>query len=396
MKPPALPIAPKEYTSDYINGLTRILTQYLNGEAGGRSTENRHVATATAATHAIPASQARIKNDIRNGQFRIAQRGTSFVSPANAAYDIDGYACIYSSAALVTVAQVGGSSTGKFARQVTVGTIDASIAAGDYFSDRQKIEGYRIVKYIGNTFTIAFRAKVPVSGIHCVALVNGGSDRSYVSEINFPSANVWQDCSVTVAGGLPTAGAWNYTTGIGLSVTLSHACGSTYQTTADAWQTGLFLSTANQVNDLATVGNVWAMEDVRMCLGTYCPPDDQTYEEDLAECERYLPAIRSQAAISYIANGQCYSISAAYIDFPFKVTPRVVPTGISVSGQGHFSLHQANTTGVAATAIAFANSGSLSQGLVELTGASGLVAGNATRAYFNTASGYLLFTGCEL
>ena len=30
MKPPALPIAPKEYDQEHINGLLRILTQYFN------------------------------------------------------------------------------------------------------------------------------------------------------------------------------------------------------------------------------------------------------------------------------------------------------------------------------------------------------------------------------
>ena len=32
-KPPALPLAPDEYDSAYINTLTRILTQYLNQAA---------------------------------------------------------------------------------------------------------------------------------------------------------------------------------------------------------------------------------------------------------------------------------------------------------------------------------------------------------------------------
>jgi len=40
-KPPALPLAPDEYDSAYINTLTRILTQYLN-QAAADTTITEH------------------------------------------------------------------------------------------------------------------------------------------------------------------------------------------------------------------------------------------------------------------------------------------------------------------------------------------------------------------
>lgn len=232
------------------------------------------------------------QNDIINGDFRIAQAGTSFAAPAAGAYDLDGWLNGNTTAvAVFTVAQVAGSTAGRLARQVTITTADATVDAGDVVNDSTRTEGYNIEKYVGQTFTVAFRAKVPVAGIHCVALRNidgaAADMRSYVKEINFPTANVWQDCSFTVVGGLPTAGVWNYTAGVGLQITFAHMCGTTYQTTPDAWNTGNFLATANQVNDCATVDNVWAMEKVTLNLGTVAAVGEISYEAELVRCQRY-------------------------------------------------------------------------------------------------------------
>jgi hypothetical protein len=300
------------------------------------------------------ASQTRIKNDIINGQFRIAQTGTSFAAPASQAYDLDGWMNFNGSAAVFTVAQVAGETAGKFARQVTITTADVAVAAGDYVDDVTKIEGFNVVKYVNNTFTIAFRAKVPVAGIHCVWLKNSGSDKTYIHEINFPVANTYQDCSFTVVGGLPTAGTWNYTNGVGLVIGFNHMCGSTFQTTADTWNTGNFLATANQVNDCATIGNVWALEDVRMNLGTFCPPDSASYDEDLRTCQRYYQIIQQEQRQYSQAAGAVQTFS--YVFPPMRITPTYAQiaagTLLNCSSAGIIcvtgSLAQSNITGAAA------------------------------------------------
>lgn len=226
-------------------------------------------------------------NDIINGNFPIAQAGTSFAAPVSGAYDLDGWLNSNTTTVAFDVAQVAGSTAGRLARRVTITTAKATVAAGDVVSDQTRIEGYNIEKYVGQTFTVAFRAKVPVAGIHCVTLRNAGDDRSYVKEINFPTANSWQDCAFTVVGGLPTAGTWNYTNGVGLSVSFTHMSGTTFQTTPDAWRTGNFIATANQVNDCATVGNVWALEKVTMNLGTVAAVSEIDVGDEQVRCQRY-------------------------------------------------------------------------------------------------------------
>jgi hypothetical protein len=288
------------------------------------------------------------QNDIINGDFRIAQAGTSFVAPASDAYDLDGWINGKVGAAIFTIAQVAGSTTGRLARQVTITTADAAVAAGDVVFDATKIEGYNVEKYVGNTFTVAFRAKVPVTGIHCVSLRNSGLDRSYVKEINFPTANVWQDCSFTVTGGLPTAGTWNYTNGTGLLISFTHLCGTTFQTTPDAWQTGNFTGTSNQVNDCATVSNVWALEKVTMNLGAVASVSEISYEQELLRCQRYYGLGRLVAQTYFngsTANAADFVIATAQFKAAMRTTPSVILTNntsgtlsLFTSGSDHISI----------------------------------------------------------
>lgn len=258
-------------------------------------------------------------NDIINGDFRIAQAGTSFAAPAYGAYDFDGW-LNNANVAVVTVDRVAGSVAGSDARRVTVTTAKATVAAGDFFLDETRIEGYNIVKYVGNTFTIGFKAWVPVVGIHCVALRNVGNDRSYIKEINFPTANVWQDCSFTVVGGLPTTGTWNYTNGVGLAVSFAHTVGATYQTTPDAWNTGNFFSTANQVNDCAALGK-WQIEKFTMNLGTVAAVNEIDVGAELARCQRQHRIIT--VSVRAVATAASQTFETGYQHAPMRAIPTV-------------------------------------------------------------------------
>ena len=275
-------------------------------------------------------------SDIINGDFRIAQAGTSFAAPVNGSYDLDGWFNRNSSTAVFTVAQVAGSVSDRLARQVTITTADAAVAVGDFVLSSTKIEGFNVIKYVGNTFTVAGRIKTPVTGVHCVALRNSGPDRSYVKEINVTAANTWQDFSFTVTGGLPTAGTWDYTNGTGLEISFAHMVGSTFQTTADAWNTGNFIGTANQVNDCATNSNVWALEKVTLNLGTIAATSEISIDAELRRCQRYYQKSYpiDSAPASIVPGVQFVAASTAGESAPTIVNPvamRASPTLIIFS-----------------------------------------------------------------
>lgn len=117
------------------------------------------------------------------------------------------------------------------------------------------------------------------------------------------------------------------------------------------------------------------------------------YGTELALCQRFLPAYNSQSTNENVCTGHSTSATAFRMSFPFVVEPRVPPTGISVSSAAHFSvLESANT---AMSTLAF-SSASKKAALMSGTVASGLTTGYGSMMTCTSASGQILFTGCQL
>ena len=263
---------------------------------------------------------AGMRNKIINGKMEIAQRGTSFAA-ANNIYTLDRWVDSNTTASVATYSQqadVPSSNEFQSSLRVAITTADAAIAAGDFRAIQQPIEGFNVRDLIGRTFTLSFRVRSSKTGVHCVALRNGyTANRSFVAEYTIDAANTWETKSITVSGGLITAGTWNWTNGLGLIVSFVLAAGSTFRTTAGAWQTGNFLATANQVNCLDTVGNIFAITGVQLEVGEVATPfEHRPYGAELALCQRYFE----------VAEGVVLPNATTFKDFYFKVTKRAVPT----------------------------------------------------------------------
>ncbi len=157
---------------------------------------------------------------------------------------------------------------------LTCTTVDSSIAAGDFCTLGQSIEGFVWLPWYTRTVTLSFWVYGAVTGTHCVALRNygtaGAADRSYIAEYTISAANTWEFKTITVSA-VPSGGTWDLANGRGLEVTWALAAGSTYQTTAGAWNTGNFYATSNQVNECAglTSFRIWAP---KFTLGSFAVP----------------------------------------------------------------------------------------------------------------------------
>jgi hypothetical protein len=234
-----------------------------------------------------------MRNLIINGKMDIAQRGSSIagVMAGAAAYSVDRWrAAGGTTTGVITMSQQSDVPTADFQNSLraTVTSADASVGANDIFLINQVIEGYNARALIGRTFTLSFWVKSSKIGIHCMFLENGGADRTYVAEYPVNSANTWEFKSINIAGGLITTGTWNWTNGYGLSVGFALMSGSTFQTTANAWQVGNFGSTANQVNVLDTVGNIFAITGVQLELGSQATAfEHRPFGHEVALCQRY-------------------------------------------------------------------------------------------------------------
>jgi hypothetical protein len=143
----------------------------------------------------------------------------------------------------------------------------------------------------------------------------------------------------------------------------------------------------------AQTSGTWTISNAQLEVGSSATPfERRLYNQELANCQRYLPAI--PIGNGDLASGLCYSTTKALIPITFPVTARVGPTGVTVSSAGHFSLRNSAASLVTITGLAY-STGQPECSCIEATVASGLTAGNATNIY-NGGSGYILFTGCEL
>ena len=330
---------------------------------------------------------AGMRNRIINGDMRIAQRGTSFLAAVG--YTLDRWIFGQVGTMACTVSQSTDVPNDTFlnSSKVDVTTADTSIATGDYAVVWQRIEGYNVRDLIGTTFTLSFWVKSPKTGTHCIGVRNGTPvtpDRSYVKEYTITTANTWEYKSVTVTGGLITAGTWDWTNGTGLDVLFTLVAGTTHQTTANAWQTGNFFATANQVNVMDDTANDFFITGVQLEAGVVATPfERRSFGTELALCQRYFWSSTTGQG-NPIAAGQATGASnAAYI------VGLPVPMRSVFATAGTNNLYASQATGVNAlfttlVGISFLDTSKLN---INLGGATGLVAGNASLLLVGTTGG---------
>jgi hypothetical protein len=345
----------------------------------------------------VPSSQFSHRNKIINGKMDIAQRGTNFPAIAGGTYSLDRWIQSNGTTAVLTISQQADApSSNEFQNSLRITvtpTADTSIAAGEQARMVQFIEGYNARDLIGKTFTLSFWVRSSKTGIHCVGFRNGGAvDRSYVTEYTISAANTWEYKTITVIGGLITAGTWNWTNGIGLEVCWTLASGTTTQTTANAWQTGSYTATANQVNCLDTVGNIFAITGVQLEVGSVATPfEHRPVNVELALCQRYY--YRISAALSGTTPfGICYGTSTQFVNVlvHFPVTMRTRPTALEHSGTAsHYSATTGNGGGTLTSVPVFYYSGTDSCVFYGISTTAPFVAGYGGHFHANSTSAYL-------
>jgi hypothetical protein len=284
---------------------------------------------------------AGMRNRIINGDMRLVRRGTSFPALTNpgATYTLDRWVWVQNGAMVCTVSLSNDfpNDTFQTSLKVDVTTADTSIAAGEYTIITQRIEGVNVRDLIGTTFTLSFWVKSPKAGVHCVSFRNAAPvDRSYVKEYTITTANTWEYKTITVTGGLITAGTWDWTNGTGLDAGFTLLSGTAFQTTANAWQTGNFIATANQVNVMDSTANDFFITGVQLEPGSVATPfERRPFGVEAALCERYYEISLDGSNVSLfsgnVTSGTVYWGNTAY-KVDKRDVPNVVLTNLSTSG----------------------------------------------------------------
>lgn len=274
-------------------------------------------------------------NAVINGDFEIWQAGTSFSSIADATYFADGnWRYVKNNSAVhdvsrstdvPTVAQAGRLYT--YSLLIDCTTADATVGAGEVNYVATRIEGSMFAPLAQRTMTLSFWAKHTKTGVYCVALRNSGLDRSYIAEYTINASDTWEFKTVTVTAS-PSAGTWDYATGVGISIDFSIACGSSSQGTANAWNSGNVLATSSQVNAADSTSNNMRFCGVRLVAGSVAKPLIQRpYAQELALARRYFWRLDAESLfMPFSGGGRFASTTQCYAPVLFPVQLRSAPT----------------------------------------------------------------------
>lgn len=284
---------------------------------------------------------------IINGHFNVWQENTSFTSVASGTWTADNWIYSKSGAAVHDVLRTAdvpsvanNAPIGNYCLHLDVTTVDSSIAAGDYSAIATRIEGFNWLPFAQRQFTLSFWVKAAKTGIHCVYFKNSGNDRSYVAEYTVSAADTWEWKSITVSAS-PSAGTWAYTNGRGLEIGWTQASGSTYHTTAGAWQSGDYKATSSQVNETDSTSNNFKLYGVRLNLGpTAATGALRPHGLEVLLCKRYYEqsyndgttpgSVTTAGEIIDSASNAVASSTSGFIYRPrppvFQATKRATPT----------------------------------------------------------------------
>lgn len=246
---------------------------------------------------------APIKNRIINGDMAIWQRAINFVGITSGNYAADRFSYIKVNTTAVhniaqatdvpTFAQAGRKY--NYSAQMLCTTADSGVfQATDLITFRQSIEGYNIYDILGNGYnkglTLSFWIKAGKTGTMGVRIagVSGAANPSYVREVSILTTG-WEYKTLTITAA-PSTGTWDTTNGVGLYVDFCLMGGSTYQTTANAWQAGNYYTTSNQTNFVtATDATCYVFfTGIQLTAGTNPTEfEDRTIGQELRFCQRY-------------------------------------------------------------------------------------------------------------
>ena len=147
----------------------------------------------------------------------------------------------------------------------------------------------------------------------------------------------------------------------------------------------------------AQTSGTWVIGNMQFEEGTAATPFEVVPTEiQKVRCFRYLPAFRSSSTNNTLPTnmmGASTTLTTGVIRFP--ATARTHPTGLVVSAASHISISRPSVGNTALTNIVHAIAG-VEAGQIETTVASGMVVDIPYFIYFNSASGYIYWTGCEL
>jgi len=181
---------------------------------------------------------------------------------------------------------------------IGVTTAQPTMAAGDFVTISQNIEGWRIARLHWGTanarpLTIGFWTKHIRTGVYSLVVRSpSAGNRSYATTYTQAVSDIEQYNIVTIPG--CTDGTWKSDNTIGLVVELAMACGATFTApSANGWIAGTYSAAPGQINGVAATSDIFRITGVVVLPGTQAPTAAQSptimrpYDQELVTCQRY-------------------------------------------------------------------------------------------------------------
>lgn len=240
---------------------------------------------------------------------------------------------------------------GTYGHKLEVTTSDATVNATDTLQMSWRVEGYDYKDLYLQDQVLSLKVRSNKAGTYCVGFRNGATDRTYMAEFTMVGDGSLETISIPIDSA-PVGGTWDFTNGVGLHITIALVNGSGTHTTPGAWQTGDFISTANQVNLADTVGNYFQVDGIKLEGGLIATPNyREPYADVLARVLRYLKVRTKLSVGEALYNLSVYTTVLSYAAIPFEVEMRGAPS-CSVSAGTDFDV-QTGGSAKAASAISF-------------------------------------------
>jgi hypothetical protein len=339
------------------------------------------------------------RNRIINGDMRIDQRnaGASVTLTSGGVYTVDRWSGVEDTDGAMTAQQDTSAPTGFVnSLKFTTTTADATLAATQYASCVQKIEGTNVADLAwgsasAKTITISFWVRSSLTGTFGGAINNSGSTRSYPFTYSISVADTWEQKFVTIAG--DTSGTWLTTTGIGLQIVFGLGVGSTYSGTAGAWAGANYLSATGATSVIGTLNATWYITGVQLEVGSVATPfERRPFGLELELCQRYYEKSYSEADIAGAsargsANMFVSSVVTGYLygSVSYKTQKRAKPTVTIYSYNGTAGRGtDGNATNLAANTMDVASN-------TNFSGTSGFVVQNNSGLTLTPAGNNIIF-----
>jgi Collagen triple helix repeat (20 copies) len=281
---------------------------------------------ANAVQPTIWSARLRSFNAVGNPNFEVTQRncGTTLVNPASGTFIEDRWQEIKSATPNVNY----GVLTNNWPNAITVpGTsfnitrgylhitnqaVVSSLAATDYCSVRQFVEGSVFRELSSDVHSISILARSSVANLAFgLSLVDNGGTRTLSKLCQLGAANTLTLIPLASLPVFPSAGGFSVVPGAGsyvLCITL--AAGSNFINAAnDTWQNNNTLGAVGQTNFCGTpIGSSIDLFFVQHEPGAWCTsPIDCPFENNLRACKRYYAkSTPYQTAIATAGNAQSY------------------------------------------------------------------------------------------